>query len=323
MSAMVQSLLIVGSGGGGPTPPPFSGNRGLIAGGYTGSTTRQYCRYVTIATTGNTSDFGSQPVALRDMASASNGTRAVFSGGYGTAAPGYESRVDYYTVATTGNSTFFGSLSGAKGRLGGCSDGTTAIFGGGTNGSDYQTAIEQVTISTTGNATGAGSLSAAKAYISACASTTRGVFTAGYQAPSYVNTAAMEYMSFASLSGTATSFGSLSTACRDNADASDGTTGLIALARTTVALATIDQITIATTGNSTAWGNLTVSRSGTSACANATRAIFSGGMDSSNVYMDTIDYNDFASAANSTDFGDLYWSGSSNAVNDTASASGA
>lgn len=322
MSAVVQALLMAGASAA-VTMPPFSGSRGLFAGGDTGSASVSGCKYITIATTSNSSDFGTQPATLRDSAGASNGTRCLFAGGYTyPTSPGYQSRIDYFVAATTGNSTLFGSLSGNKGLIGGCSDGTTGLFGGGTNGSTYQNATEKVTIATTGNAVAGPNLTGTIAYISACASTARGIFHGGYKyTGSYANTNEIQYFTFASLA-TATSFGNLSAAARDNASASDNSKALIALGMTTAATAAIEYITIATTGNSASWGNLSAARNQVAGCANATRAVFGGGLESGSKVA-TIEYNDFSSASNSTNFGNLRWSGSNQAVGDTAAASGA
>ena len=68
--------------------------------------------------------------------------------------------------------------------------------------------------------------------------------------------------------------------------------------------ATIDYINISSTGNAVNFGNLTVSRSGLTACSSPTRGLFGGGNDPS-VNVNTIDYITIASEGNAIDFGDL------------------
>ena len=62
----------------------------------------------------------------------------------------------------------------------------------------------------------------------------------------------------------------------------------------------IDYITIASVGNATDFGDLTVARNAPAACSSSTRGVFGGG-NSSN----TIDYITIATTGNATDFGDL------------------
>ena len=65
----------------------------------------------------------------------------------------------------------------------------------------------------------------------------------------------------------------------------------------------IDHVTIATTGNATDFGNLSLARGSVGATANDSRGVFAGGMASS--YSNTIDYVTIATPGNATDFGDL------------------
>ena len=63
--------------------------------------------YVTIASTGNASDFGDATIAVKGRGAASNGTRGVFAGGL----DGSNYNVmDYITIANTGNASDFGDL---------------------------------------------------------------------------------------------------------------------------------------------------------------------------------------------------------------------
>jgi len=65
----------------------------------------------------------------------------------------------------------------------------------------------------------------------------------------------------------------------------------------------IDYVTIATLGNATDFGNLTVARTLAGGASNNTRAAFSGGSTPS--YSNVIDYVTIGSTGNATDFGDL------------------
>ena len=58
-----------------------NGSRGVIAGGYAGSTQLNEIGYITFATIGNATDFGDLTWTRRYLGSLSNGKRGVFGGG--------------------------------------------------------------------------------------------------------------------------------------------------------------------------------------------------------------------------------------------------
>ena len=64
-------------------------------------------------------------------------------------------------------------------------------------------------------------------------------------------------------------------------------------------------ITIASAGNATNFGDLTVARSTPAGCSNGTRGLIGGGYHSTASNRLIIDYITFASTGNATDFGDL------------------
>ena len=136
----------------------FYGGRGLFAGNWaTGNLNT--IDYVTIATTGNATDFGDLTDARYGSDSAcSNGTRGVFGGGH------QKNIIDYVTIATTGDATDFGDLTVARYGSGACSNGTRGVWGG---GSSYNT-IDYVTIATTGDATDFGDLTVGRSNLAAC-----------------------------------------------------------------------------------------------------------------------------------------------------------
>jgi len=186
-----------------------NGARGVFAGGST--TTSQYSRqntidYITIATTGNATDFGDLTVRRDNLASAQGLTRALFAAGKDTSASlSFQNTIDYITIATTGNATDFGDLTGGINSPAGCSDNTTALFGGGSYWSS-QNRIDYVTIATTANALDFGDLTVARSHAGAAANSTRGVFAGGYGSSANVDT--IDYITIAS-TGNATDFGNL------------------------------------------------------------------------------------------------------------------
>ena len=70
--------------------------------------------------------------------------------------------------------------------------------------------------------------------------------------------------------------------------------------------ADIYKLTIASLGNMTDFGgNTTDARNNLTALASKIRGVFSGGLNSSDNRVNTMDYITFASAGNASDFGDL------------------
>ena len=65
----------------------------------------------------------------------------------------------------------------------------------------------------------------------------------------------------------------------------------------------MDYVTIATPGNATDFGNLTVARNALGATTDGARGVFGGGY--SNARIDVLDYITIASTGNATDFGNL------------------
>ena len=63
--------------------------------------------YITIATTGNATDFGNLLAATSFIRGCASQTRAVWGGGQ---APGAQNVMKYVTISTTGNAVHFGDL---------------------------------------------------------------------------------------------------------------------------------------------------------------------------------------------------------------------
>ena len=72
-------------------------------------------QYVTIASTGNTTDFGDLTSIRWLLTSTANLTRGIFAGG--TNDSGRTNVMDYISIDSTGNATDFGDLTSAKGSL--------------------------------------------------------------------------------------------------------------------------------------------------------------------------------------------------------------
>ena len=150
-----------------------SPTRGICAGGYPaadGTTMSNVIDYITIATTGNASDFGDLTQARQAVSGASSQTRGVVAAGAVYASPSYTfniNTIDYVTIASTGNAADFGDLSaGATGKsVGNCSNQIRGVFGGGKSSTPtYINTVEFINIAATGNAFDFGDLTRTPAY---------------------------------------------------------------------------------------------------------------------------------------------------------------
>ena len=152
---LVEALEIPGMAGN-TTRMLFMGGR-KASGSGTGGYSNQI-GYVTISSTGNTTDFGDLLETNGFGMATSSSTRVVHCGGYtGTAGL---NRIQYLTTASTGNATDFGDLLSAWTQGGAFSNSTRALVLGGYNYTTNATqdVIQQFTIASTGDSTDFGDL---------------------------------------------------------------------------------------------------------------------------------------------------------------------
>ena len=182
--------------------------RGISAGGLTAPTpaytTNDSIEFITIASTGDSSDFGNLTEVNSYAATCASPTRGIFNQG-GT--PTYKKTIEYITIATKGNATRFGesSKSGASSPMGASST-TRGVFAGGQFDNPYPQTdiIDYITIATEGNAIDFGDLAAARSHGSGLSNSIRGCFAGG--SPSETNV--IEFVTIAS-TGNASDFGDL------------------------------------------------------------------------------------------------------------------
>ena len=155
-----------------------SETRGIFAFSYNNSRSNtDTIEYVTIASTGNSNDFGNLTTARHTQQSSSSPTRTLTFGGMN---PSRLTIIDYITTATTGNAQDFGDLAIAQSRAGVTGNSTRGIFGGGEDPSALTTRAQSVQYSTLGNAINFGDiLNKNVEYASACSSPIRGVWGGG------------------------------------------------------------------------------------------------------------------------------------------------
>ena len=248
-----SSTRSIFAGGAIATPSPFSSVNTMD--------------FITIATSSNATDFGDTTSTGFAKSAVSSGTRGVITGGrpYTPSAGTVLNTLDLVTIATVGDATDFGDLT-AGGRFtmpNTAMSPTRGLFAGGKHNSpsDYVNTIELITMATTGNTTDFGDLIVKGGRSSGnCSSNTRGVFSLSNY-PSSDNIT-IEFVTIAS-TGDAIDFGDHVSAVTTKGVLSDTIRGLFyggfspAVSGTYVN--SVDQITIATTGNAVDWGDIQLS----------------------------------------------------------------
>ncbi len=281
--------------------------RGLWAGGTIAPETN-IIQYAELSSQGNTIDFGDLTSINDSPMATASATRAVYGGGRNN--PAYFAKIDTVEIATTGNATDFGDLTTARKGGQGCGNQTRGLFGPGFHPAGSPTTtkntIDFVTIATLGNAQDFGDFTEV-VRVGALSSPTRGIFAGGYtpSSPNISNT--IQFVTIAT-TGNGQDFGDMSTS-RMNMDGGMCASTIRGLFAGGVNLPSvtgynlIDFITIATTGNSIDFGDLTVTGQGVGANSNSLRGVFGGRTNPSK--QQVIDYVEIATTGNAVDFGDM------------------
>ena len=162
-------------------------------------------------------------------------------------------------------------------------------------------------ITTLGNTTDWGYAMRYAEYFAMTASSATRAVQCGYDAStSAVDSKLIEKLELRS-AGAGTNFGELIVdAAYAGAGVSNGTRGVFTIGYVGSSVVdTMEYVTIASEGNATDFGNMTVIRHTLAGCASPTRGIISGGNNGYGSKRNTIDYITIASTGNTTDFGDL------------------
>ena len=277
--------------------------RVIYAGGNPGSSpnTKSDIEFLNATTLGNSSIFGDLSESVRNKAGGSSSTRGIFSSGASPNSSSNTDVIEYVTIQSAGDSIDFGNSTAARRNPGGASNSTRFLTAGGYV-SSASNIIDYVEINTLGNALDFGDLRISKYYPAGIPSPIRAVF-AGGTTPG--NTETMSFVKFAS-KGNGVNFGELSSGGGNyqSGGASNGVRGVLAGVYNPSAtfISTIEYLTIASEGNTTHFGNLTVGRSAAGS-SGGTRGIFAGGSTGSNTNI--IDFITIATAGDATDFGDI------------------
>ena len=223
------------------------GIRGLFQGGQSVTD----IEYITIASEGDSIDFGNLTNNGNHCASLASSTRGLRGGGYQSAGLNV---IDYVQIQTLGNSLDFGDLLEISYGAAGIASPTRGIFAGGRGAASPagQTSISQVTIASIGNAVNFGDISLRHSYVAGFSNSIRGFVVGGTNEP----TSRIQYLTIAS-AGSVEIFGDLSSKRRAIASGSSNNhvRGLMCAGRGTDTENIVEFITIATTGNAQDFGD--------------------------------------------------------------------
>jgi len=231
-----------------------SRTRGVVFGGYGGSvqnSNNNQIEFVTIASQGNSQDFGDMTVGRSTSCVSGSQTRAVAAGGAKT--PGSSNVIDYVTIASTGNAVDFGDCTAENNNSsdGGCGSPTRGLFH--TRTPNNNGTFFYYNIATTGNAAEfSDKINSGNNTLAGGSNAVRGLFQGGY------GTNAISAVTISTL-GSAFDFGDQTTT-RYTAGAAASGTRYVTIAGAQVPSYTmtniLEYVQIATTGNTIDFGDL-------------------------------------------------------------------
>jgi len=185
----------------------FSGGNLSITGSFGGVVNS--IEYVTMATTGTLTSFGTMVSPSDQMAGCASTTRGLYGANNVALVYGRVYDLEYITIASTGNGTTFGDMTTNAGMSpAAASSSTRGLFMTGYSDALVLTTstTDYLTIASTGNGTSFGNVIQKRQYANGVSSSIRAVLSGGYDgATTY---ASMEYYTIAT-TGTATSFGNM------------------------------------------------------------------------------------------------------------------
>ena len=288
------------------TPNLDGGARGIWGGGNASpGPIHADIEYITISTAGNSIDFGSDiSEGKRRCSGFGSRTRGFIAAGR---TPTNKNTIDFVTFSSTGTTTAWGDNLTTVGTAdnAGFANSTRGVSKSGYTSPGSAGTFDFITMSSTGGVNDFGDLIASGDAGGAFASPTRGVIAGGYE-PANDNT-----ISFVTITttGNAQDFGDLSIGRYSLGACSNSTRGVWAGGQQrspspdTSPKTLMDFIQIATKGNASDFGDLSVARSTLSGVSSKTRGVFGGGYTPSST--DVIDYFAFATKGTAVDFGNL------------------
>ena len=299
--------------GGGTGSNTGLGTRLLLAGGRISAPAfTDTIEFVTISTLGNAQDFGNL-VSSHGNPNSQNGagsrTRGIWLGGQLGTSPNYSNVIQAVEFASQGNAIDFGDINKNLVGNGNLSNQTRAMcFGGSLSDGSKPTQIDAVTIASTGNAFDFGDMSTYVNNTANLASSTRGIMAGGTISPTRTNT--IQFVTI-NTQGNSVDFGDLvdhgdgaSSLLYNGIGYSNSTRGIIHGGRDVNGNMnnTIQFITIATTGNSSDFGDTAVSAMHQMGGSSPTRGVVGSGYNPS--VTNAMEFVNIMSLGNASDFGD-------------------
>ena len=258
---------------------------------------------VNLITGGDATNFGESLTDRTQGGAFGSSIRGIFVGD-----SSMNTNMDYVALASHGSSVDFGNSSQGRRYGSGHSSSTRGLYAGGRTPSLVDT-IDYVEIMTTGNAIDFGNLTFSdRTYNTGCGSPTRGLFANSGNEPSRGK---LDKVTIAS-TGNASDFGESGFSGGYFAGTSNSVRALFGGRRTPgqgLSIGDVNSVIVASDGNGTYFGDLTIARVFATATSSSTRGVWMGGKTAQNpltdAYTTRIDYFNFDSAGNATDFGDL------------------
>ena len=300
----------------GPTEFRGGRGRGVFGTGYNNApnSSLNSMQFVTIATTGNTEDFGDLADSSIGKASFGSATRGFFAGGDSVPGQADNKAIEFTILSSSGGGNDFGDMTSTKAYLNGMSNDVRGFMVGGATTPEYvnQNTIEFVTMASTGDASDFGDLSVITRGGSSAASNTRGILQIGQTNPLPGNRL-IEFITLSTL-GNSQNFGEVTTLAKSGSAAvasstracfmgGVGTTGNVGHVSNV-----IDFVTISTLGNAQDFGDMTVAVDALAGASNSTRGLHAGGRTgtpAAEALQNVIGFITIASTGNASDFGDL------------------
>jgi len=301
--------------GGGTGSNTGLGTRLLLAGGRISAPAfTDTIEFVTISTLGNAQDFGNLAQSHGNGSSqggCASRTRGIWLSGQLGTSPSYSNIIQFVTFSSTGNASDFGDINSARAAVGNLSNQTRAMcFGGSLSDGSKPTQIDAVTIASEGNAFDFGDMSTYVGNTANLASSTRGIMAGGSISPTRTNT--IQFITI-NTSGNTVDFGDLSvvgpaggatTASYNGVGYSNSTRGIIHGGRdvNNNHINSIQFITIATTGNSSDFGDTAVAAAHQMGGSSPTRGVVGAGFNPSAT--NAMEFVNIMSTGDAVDFGD-------------------
>ena len=299
--------------GGGTGSNTGLGTRLLLAGGRISAPAfTDTIEFVTISTLGNAQDFGNLAQSHGNGSSqggCASRTRGIWLSGQLGTSPNYSNIIQFVTFSSTGNASDFGDINSARAAVGNLSNQTRAMcFGGSLSDGSKPTQIDAVTIASEGNAFDFGDMSTYVGNTANLASSTRGIMAGGTISPTRTNT--IQFVTI-NTQGNSVDFGDLvdhgdgaSSLLYNGVGYSNSTRGIIHGGRDVNGNMNnlIQFITIATTGNSSDFGDTAVSAMHQMGGSSPTRGVVGAGYNPS--VTNAMEFVNIMSLGNASDFGD-------------------